>query len=266
MAVERNLWASLRATTIARVGLGRTGDAPRLEDLLALQLAHASARDAVGAALDVARLTQELQSLPVQRVASRACDRVQYLRRPDLGRQLDSGNADSLPAGPFDAAFVIADGLSAKAVNDNAVAFITACMARLASWRFAPVVLAQQARVAIGDEIGSRLAASLAVVLIGERPGLSVPHSMGVYITYDPRPGRTDAERNCISNIHANGLSPDEAAQKAAWLMSEALTRKLTGVDLKDAAPGPIQAHPHPTLAAQGPPSPAEREKGTLNP
>jgi len=237
VAVERNLWASLRATTIARIGLGRTGDAPRLDDLLSFQLAHARARDAVATALDVPRLAAGLQPLPVRLVSSRARDRVQYLRRPDLGRRLDSGSADDFPAGPFDAVFVVADGLSAKAVNDNAAAFITACMARLPAWRFAPIVLAQQARVAIGDEIGSRLAVSLAVVLIGERPGLSVPHSMGVYITYDPRPGRTDAQRNCISNIHADGLSPQHAAQKAAWLMGEARARKLTGVDLKDAAP-----------------------------
>ncbi|MDF2120251.1 ethanolamine ammonia-lyase subunit EutC [Roseiarcaceae bacterium H3SJ34-1] len=237
MAVERNLWASLRATTIARVGLGRAGDAPPLGDLLTFQLAHARARDAVGTTLDVARLTAELQPLHVRQVSSLARDRIQYLRRPDLGRQLDRSWADDLSRGPFDAVFVVADGLSAKAVNDNAAAFISACMDRLASWRFAPIVLAQQARVAIGDEIGSRLEASLAVVLIGERPGLSVPHSMGVYITYNPQPGRTDAQRNCISNIHADGLNPEQAAQKAAWLMSEALARKLTGVDLKDAAP-----------------------------
>jgi ethanolamine ammonia-lyase small subunit len=236
MTGDRAFWPALRATTIARVGLDRTGDAPTLADTLRFQLAHARARDAISATLDVGAITAALAPLATQVVSSAARDRAQYLLRPDFGRRLDRASGDALRAGPFEAAFIIADGLSPAAANESAAPFIKACMSILADWRFAPVIFAHQARVAIGDEIGARLAASIAVVLIGERPGLSVPISMGVYLTYDPCPGRSDAERNCISNIHAAGLSPEQAAAKAAWLMREALARKLTGVGLKDEA------------------------------
>lgn len=228
-------WTALRATTRARIGLGRTGDALPIQDVLAFQLAHARARDAVHTPLDTATIARTLQPLPSLIVQSKAADRDTYLRRPDLGRQLDPNC--TLPTGPFDAAFVIADGLSPVAVQHHAVPFLQACLARLQGWSIAPVIIATQARVALGDEIGERLQANICAVLIGERPGLSVADSLGVYLTYQPNIGRRDSERNCISNIHPHGLSYHAAASTLAWLMTQARFRKLTGVDLKDDRP-----------------------------
>jgi ethanolamine ammonia-lyase small subunit len=233
----RDPWAKLRAATRARIGLGLAGDALALREVLDLQLAHALARDAVHAALDEAALEAALAPYPALRVRSAAPDRGAYLRRPDLGRRLHPDCRSLLAPGGFDAAFVLADGLSATAVQRNAPAVFRACLARLGGWSVAPAVVATQARVALGDEIGERLGARLVAVLIGERPGLSVPDSLGIYLTYEPRVGRRDSERNCISNIHgAGGLDPEAAAAKLAWLMREALSRKLTGTGLKDAA------------------------------
>jgi ethanolamine ammonia-lyase small subunit len=231
----RDPWAPLRAATRARIGLGLTGDALALREVLDLQLAHALARDAVHAALDEAALEAALRPHPVLRVRSAAPDRGAYLRRPDLGRRLDPGG-DGLPTpGGFDVVFVLADGLSATAVQRHGPAVFHACLARLDGWSVAPAVVATQGRVALGDEIGERLGARLVALLLGERPGLSVPDSLGIYLTYAPRVGRRDSERNCISNIHAaGGLSPEAAAAKLVWLMREALSRGLTGTDLKD--------------------------------
>ncbi|TPG61159.1 ethanolamine ammonia-lyase subunit EutC [Roseomonas nepalensis] len=228
-------WARLRGATRARIGLGQAGDALPLREVLALQMAHALARDAVHAPLDTAALAEALRPHPVLQARSAAPDRGTYLRRPDLGRRLHPGAA--LPAGACDVAFVLADGLSATAVQRHAPALFHACLARLPGWRIGPAVIATQARVALGDAVGERLGARLVAVLIGERPGLSVPDSLGVYLTFEPRPGRRDSERNCLSNIHAQGgLSPELAAAKLAWLMREALNRKLTGTGLKDDA------------------------------
>jgi ethanolamine ammonia-lyase small subunit len=224
-------WIALRATTRARIGLGRTGNALPIQDVLEFQLAHARARDAVHTPLDTLAITQEIASLSPATVRSKAPDRETYLRRPDLGRQIDP--ACGLPPGPFDAVFVIADGLSPVGVQLHAVPLLEACLARLPGWTVA-VVIATQARVALGDEIGQAMQAELTAVLIGERPGLSVANSLGVYLTYQPRAGRRDSERNCISNIHADGLSYEMAADMLAWLLTEARRRKLTGVDLKD--------------------------------
>ncbi len=233
----RDPWAPLRAATRARIGLGLAGDALALREVLDLQLAHALARDAVHAALDEAALETALAPHPALRVRSAAPDRGAYLRRPDLGRRLHPDCRSLLAPGGFDAAFVLADGLSATAVQRHAPAVFRACLARLGGWSVAPAVVATQARVALGDEVGERLGARLVAVLIGERPGLSVPDSLGIYLTYEPRVGRRDSERNCISNIHsAGGLDPEAAAAKLAWLMREALSRKLTGTGLKDAA------------------------------
>jgi ethanolamine ammonia-lyase small subunit len=230
-------WARLRAATRARIGLGQAGDALPLREVLAFQMAHALARDAVHAPLDSAALEAALQPHPVLHARSAAQDRGTYLRRPDLGRRLHPESLPAPSAGPFDVAFVLADGLSATAVQRHAAAVFRACLSRLPGWRIAPAVIATQARVALGDEIGAHLKARLVAMLIGERPGLSVPDSLGIYLTYEPRPGRRDSERNCISNIHTSGgLSPDLAAAKLAWLMREALTRKLTGTGLKDDA------------------------------
>ena len=229
-------WSLLRATTRARIGLGRTGDALALPEVLAFQLAHARARDAVHMPLDTAALVQAIAPSPSVTVRSRAPDRTTFLRRPDLGRALDPSCRSAL-AGTADVVFVIGDGLSAAAVADHAPPLLRACLDRLTGWSIAPVVVATQARVALADEIGALLGATLAVMLIGERPGLSVANSLGVYLTYQPRIGRRDSERNCISNIHADGLRYDVAADMLVWLMTEARSRKLSGVDLKDDRP-----------------------------
>ena len=206
----------LRDYTNARVGLGSVGHSLPTRALLDFNLDHARARDAVHRALG---------ALPVEaiEVHSAARDRAEYLRRPDLGRRLMVGQASAcgpasagplLVRGDYDAALVIADGLSALAVERYALRTVSALQQRLREddWKLAPLVIARQARVALGDEIGSRLGARMVVILIGERPGLSSPDSLGAYLTYDPRVGRTDAERNCISNIRDQGLSPDLAA------------------------------------------------------
>jgi len=230
-------WAALRAATSARIGLGRRGDAMPLAAVLDFQLAHAQARDAVHAALDTAALAEALGPHPVLQVRSAAPDRATYLRRPDLGRILDPDTPLDAPAGPVDLVFVVGDGLSATAVQAQAAPLVHACLARLDGVSVAPIVVARQARVALGDPIGERLGARLCAVLIGERPGLSVADSLGVYLTHGPRPGRRDSERNCISNIHGHGgLSTERAADTLAWLVREALRRGVTGVALKEGA------------------------------
>ena len=233
---------SLRDFTPARVDLGRTGHSLPTAELLNFQFAHARARDAVHLPLDTNSLVVELQQkgLPAIVLASAAPDRATYLRRPDLGRRLNASSREKLAGVKpgFDAAFVIADGLSALAVHRHAGPLLDHVLSKL-DWRIAPVVIACQGRVAIGDEIGEMLGASLAIVLIGERPGLSSPDSLGVYLTWQPRLGRTEAERNCISNIRTEGLSYELAAHKLLFLMTEARHRKLSGVDLKENA-GPL--------------------------
>jgi len=236
---QADAWAGLRTATPARIGLGRRGDAIPLAEVLAFQLAHAKARDAVHAALDAGAIAAALAPRPVIHVRSLAPDRTTYLRRPDLGRALDPETGAALDAagGPFDLAFVIADGLSATATAAHAVPLLRACLSRLEGLTVAPIVVASQARVALGDPVGERLGARLCAVLIGERPGLSVSDSLGVYLTYDPRPGRRDSERNCISNVHDNGgLTYARAADLLAWLAREALARGVTGIGLKDEA------------------------------
>jgi ethanolamine ammonia-lyase small subunit len=217
----------LRTFTPARVAIGRTGHSLTAAELLRFQLDHARARDAVHQALDPASL-----GIPHVLVRSAAPDRATYLRRPDLGRRLAGGT--SLERGDYDAAFIIADGLSAPAVHRHAVPLLDAVAPKLEGWRLAPLTVVLQGRVAIGDEIGERLGARVAVVLIGERPGLTSPDSLGAYLTWDPRPGRTDAERNCVSNIRAEGLSCAAAAGTLVFLMNAARSRRLSGVALKD--------------------------------
>ena len=223
----------LRAFTPARIALGRAGQGLPTAPMLAFQLAHARARDAVQATLDVAGIAQSLDR-DVVVVASAAPDREAYLRNPDLGRRLASAG-ELAPASDCDLALVIADGLSATAANTHAAPFVKALTPRLNGWSIAPIVLARQGRVAIGDPIGAAMGARAVVVLIGERPGLSTPHSLSAYLTWAPRPGRRDSERNCVSNIHEpHGLSIDRAAEKIAWLLGEARRLGFSGVDLKD--------------------------------
>ncbi|MDK9697959.1 MAG: ethanolamine ammonia-lyase subunit EutC [Siculibacillus sp.] len=232
-----DIWEKLRRLTRARIGLGRAGDGLPTRALLEFQMAHAAARDAVHGTADFDRIAADLAPREVIRLASAAPDRATYLRRPDLGRRLADGETEKLPAGPFDVVFVVADGLSAAAVDANAAATLEATARRLAGLTIGPVVLARQARVALGDVVGAAMNASVVAVLIGERPGLTAADGLGVYLTFRPVPGRKDSERNCLSNIHAHGMSPEEAGHKAAWLIREALRLKLTGVDLKEAAP-----------------------------
>ena len=233
---------SLRDYTPARVDLGRTGHSLPTAELLNFQFAHARARDAVHLPLDTNSLPVELRQKGLASivVASAAPDRATYLRRPDLGRRLNASSREKLAGVKpgYDAVFVIADGLSALAVHRHAVPLLDVVLPKL-DWHIAPVVIACQGRVAIGDEIGEMLGASLAIVLIGERPGLSSPDSLGVYLTWQPKPGKIEAERNCISNIRTEGLSYELAAHKLLFLMTEARRRKLSGVDLKENA-GPL--------------------------
>ncbi len=232
----------LRDLTLARVGLGRAGNSLPTGELLKLQLAHARAREAVHSQLDTKLIGRDLELIAaeVRYVQSAVHDRVTYLRRPDLGRQLteDSRQRLTTEKSDFDIVFIIVDGLSALAVQRHASPMIQATLdlLDLTDWNVAPVVIVEQGRVAIGDEIGHCLGAALSVVMIGERPGLSSPDSLGIYLTWHPGPDLTDADRNCISNIRAEGLSYEAAARKLVFLLNESRRRKLSGVALKDDA------------------------------
>jgi ethanolamine ammonia-lyase small subunit len=237
-------WDDLRAYTAARLALGRAGSSMPTDELLRFGFAHAQARDAVHVQLDAQALADALAAdgLSTLQVHSAAADRASYLLRPDLGRRLDDASAQALreaagpsPATGCDLLLVIGDGLSSLAVERNAHAMVTAIRAGVpAGWTLGPVVIAQQARVALADEAGALLGARLVAMLIGERPGLSSPDSLGLYLTWKPAVGRHDAERNCISNIRPEGLSPEAAAGRFWWLAREARRLQLTGVQLKD--------------------------------
>jgi ethanolamine ammonia-lyase small subunit len=250
-SVTGNPWLTLRQFTAARIALGRAGVSQPTAPQLEFQLAHARARDAVHYAMDTEVLAQAFaaglpQLPPALLLQSAAENRGIYLQRPDLGRRLDAASRAAVQAlsGPerdgtarrWDVAFVIADGLSALAIEQNALPFMQALMPRLSAeaWRIAPLAIVGQGRVAVGDEVGELLGAQAVVVLIGERPGLSSPDSMGIYLTWQPRVGLTDASRNCISNVRPAGLAYEQAAHKLHYLLSEARRRGLSGVELKD--------------------------------
>lgn len=244
-----NPWNHLRQLTPARIALGRAGASLPTEAQLDFQFAHAQARDAVHLALDMQELASQLEQRGYQclQLHSAAPDRDTYLQRPDLGRRLDDESAERLnhharqhQAG-YDLAIVIADGLSALAVQRHALPLLQRIEDQLeqGGWSVAPVSLVQQGRVALGDEVGERLKAKMVVMLVGERPGLSSPDSLGLYFTYGPKVGRTDADRNCISNIRLEGLSYNLAAHRLIHLMREACRRQLSGVKLKDEAEMP---------------------------
>lgn len=218
----------LRQLTTARVAIGRAGHSLPTGELLQFQFAHARARDAVWTPLD----PHCLASFHPLHLASQAPDRATYLRRPDLGRRLAASSRALVTGGPYDAAIIVADGLSAQAVHNHAKPFLEALHGELKGWSLAPLTLVQQGRVAIADEIGQLLNAKLALILIGERPGLGSPDSLGAYLTWDPKPGRTDAERLCVSNIRNEGLNPVLAAVKVATLMRAARKHRVTGVAL----------------------------------
>ncbi|PPC99075.1 MAG: ethanolamine ammonia-lyase [Hyphomicrobium sp.] len=253
---ELDPWNGLRRFTDARIGLGRSGSAMPTREVLAFTMAHAQARDAVMTALDWMPIELGIASIGFEtmQVASAVSDRGEYLRRPDLGRKLSAhSRQDILQAAakldqPPDLVIVVGDGLSSKAVDANIVSMLTALQPHVqkVGWHVAPIVLASDARVALGDEVGELLGAKASLVLIGERPGLSSPDSLGAYLTYRPRVGLKDAERNCISNIRARGLSYDEAAFKMMWLLKEAFRREMTGVELKDESLFQIESGPRP--------------------
>ena len=235
-------WHVLRRFTSARIGLGRAGGSLPTEPLLAFQLAHAQARDAVLRELDTSAFAARLTAAGFDSIvlASMARDRSTYIARPDLGRRLDGASKALLaqrndPAA-FDCAFVVADGLSANAIERHAVPLLELLRrhSALTDWRIAPVCVVRQGRVAIGDEIGMLLRAAMTVLCVGERPGLSSPDSLGIYLTWNPAPGRTNAERNCISNIRPpQGLSYERAGDTLVSLMNEARRRRCSGVTLK---------------------------------
>jgi ethanolamine ammonia-lyase small subunit len=233
-------WPLMRSATPARIGLARTGSSMATQANLDFQLAHAQARDAVGERVNVESLVDALRphGLEIICVSSAARDRRSFLLRPDLGRKLDELSRARLTAwaGEYDIAFVIADGLSARAIMSHASPMIDVALRAFSrlEWKIGPVVIVENGRVAIGDEIGELLGAALVVMMIGERPGLTSPDSLGLYLTFAPRVGRTDAERNCVSNIRAEGMPYEEAARKLTYLCHEARRRKLTGVMLKD--------------------------------
>lgn len=238
-------WSKLRQYTPARIALGHAGTSLPTKPHLEFELAHARARDAVHHPLDIPALEEKLRSCghdPVP-LRSRADSRPVYLQRPDKGRRLKEDSVKTLkslpkPKTPYDVVFVICDGLSALAIEENVIKFLDAMLPSLADdqWHIAPLCVVKEARVAIGDEIGEILAAKMAVVLIGERPGLSSPDSMGIYMTLNPRTGLTDESRNCISNVRPAGLSYEHASYKLNYLMTEARRRGLSGVKLKDDA------------------------------
>jgi ethanolamine ammonia-lyase small subunit len=245
--ITEDPWLGLRRFTDARLAQGRVGGSLPTAPMLAFQLAHARARDAVHLPFDANGIRDAADDAAALNVRSAAETRDMYLRRPDLGRRLDEASRAHLIALPAaepapDVVFVVADGLSALATQEHALAVFRLARATLLErgWRIAPLVIAEQARVALGDEVGELLGARQVAILIGERPGLSAADSLGIYLTHAPRVGRKDAERNCISNIRPQGgLSYAQAAHKLLWLMGEARTRQLTGVALKDESDAP---------------------------
>lgn len=237
--IQHNPWDELRAHTSARIALGRVGSSLPTAEVLKFGLAHAQARDAVHRPLDFASLRSELEAHGFRclQIASDAPDRSTYLLRPDKGRQLKAECATRLQeeAPAPELAMVLADGLSAIAIQRHALPLLDLFRQHFdTDWANTPVILAEQGRVAIGDGIGEALRARLVIVLIGERPGLSSPDSLGIYLTYQPRPGMMDSQRNCISNVRPEGLPYALAAHKLDFLARQALRLQLSGVELKD--------------------------------
>lgn len=239
--IATDSWDFLKSFTSARIALGKSGQSVPTQPMLQFQLAHAQAKDAVYAPLDTNKLMARLQNLGLGAIElqSQASHRNEYLKRPDLGRKLSENskkNLQKIAAESCQLAIVIADGLSATAIQHHALPFLEKFvpLCNDADWKIAPVALVAQGRVAVGDETAFLLGAKMVAVLIGERPGLSSPDSMGIYFTYEPAPGLTDESRNCISNIHANGLAYETAALKLFYLATRARELGLSGVGLKD--------------------------------
>lgn len=242
--VTENAWRQLRQLTSARIALGRVGTSLPTEPLLDFQFAHAMARDAVHTPLDCVALADSLAGIGIEclQLHSAAKDRHTYLQRPDLGRKLSEDSTDLLrkyrasTEDEYDLVIVVADGLSALAIQRHTLPFLKRLKDDVAAqgWKVAPISIVQQGRVAVADEVGELMAAKMSLILIGERPGLSSPDSLGLYFTYDPQVGLTDASRNCISNVRLEGMAYGNAAFRLMYLMTEACRRQLSGVDLKD--------------------------------
>jgi ethanolamine ammonia-lyase small subunit len=250
-------WDSLRRLTAARIGLRRSGASLATAPLLEFQLAHARARDAVHEALDEVRLVKDLTALglPLLTVASQAKDRPQFLMRPDLGRQLSADAERVLAArkGVYDVAFVVSDGLSAGAAQKHAAPLLAEIVPALNDWRIAPLVIVRHGRVGAGDTVAAALNSTGVVILLGERPGLSSPDSLGAYLTWKPRPGTTEAERNCVSNIRPEGISYAEAARKIVHLLRVMQAGGVSGIALKDDSDRLLLAGETTTIPARQP-------------
>ena len=233
-------WGDLKEYTSARIALGRAGGSLKTNDWLDFKLAHAKARDAVHCDFDAETLVNELQAEheSVLLLRSRVKNRAEFLKRPDLGRRLDESSKSMLLANAraTDLVFIISDGLSATAVHSHASRLLSLLTPKLlkAGWSTAPIIVVRFGRVAIEDEIGALLAVKTALILIGERPGLGSPDSLGAYLVHKPKLGNTDANRNCVSNIRPAGLDYEAAADTIFYLLSEAKKRQLSGVELKD--------------------------------
>lgn len=236
---QQDPWSTFKSFTDARIALGRAGGGLPTQEWLKFRKDHAFAKDAVWTELNTFDLAHNLEALGLQHLLLNSCaiNRAHYVQRPDLGRKLDDKSAlalEGLSSKVFDVCLIIADGLSATAIHNNAVPFLEAFLPLVSSLSMAPVCIVKNGRVAIGDEIGESFGAKLSIVIIGERPGLSSPDSMGIYLTYSPKKGLTDEKRNCISNIRKGGLSYQFAAEKLAFLVKESIFRKISGVNLKD--------------------------------
>lgn len=239
-------WQSLHKLTSARIALGRAGMSITTNTHLTFQLAHSQARDAVNLDLDFNALQNTLSNHSIQSklLCSQVTNRAEYLQRPDKGRLLDQDSISVLEYykennSNTDIAVVVADGLSSFAIDHHAEPFLQKFIPMIQQeYTVAPVILVKQGRVAVGDHVGELLNAKMVVLLVGERPGLSSPDSMGIYFTYQPKIGATDADRNCISNIHSNGLTYDEAAQKVIFLIHASQRLQLSGVHLKEGSSG----------------------------
>lgn len=246
--VSKDIWSSLRQHTNARIALGRTGTSLPTKELLHFGLSHALAKDAIYKEMEIERIQQELreQHFSSILVHSKAKDKKEYLMNPNLGKQLSDESKELLlqqNTAKGNIAFIFADGLSATAINLNAVPLLFEITNAFigTDFKLSPIIIAKHARVALSDEIGESLESKASVMLIGERPGLSSPDSLGVYLTWSPKKGRKDSERNCISNIRPQGLSYEQAAFKIIWLLQEAQKLNRSGISLKDESPNLVR-------------------------
>lgn len=237
--MERDTWQILKKYTNARIALGRAGSTLPTQEILQFKMAHALARDAVSSEIDRTCLAESFRSMGIHTIVvqSQVTDRNDYLRNPNKGRVLDNQSKEqlqSLKDKPMDLCIVVADGLSADAVNLYAVPLVDLLIRKLDNWTLTPVILARYSRVALSDPIGEIVGSRIALILIGERPGLSAPRSLGAYLTYQPKTGNTDEKRNCISNIHPDGLTLGLAAAKIVHLLYQMRTKQISGILLKD--------------------------------